>query len=66
MKLFGKNRKGRPECATQPRTRTLPTKAEKRLQKRIEHHNAIMRRPTHKPMGPETGGYRRPGSRQLS
>lgn len=62
MKLFKKNRKGRPENTCEPRKRTLPTKAEALLQKRIEHHNTIMRRPTHKPMGPETGGYKRPGS----
>lgn len=63
MRLFKKNRaKGhKPERTCQPRKRTLPTKSEKRLQKRIEGYNAWMR--VYK--GPE-GGYTRPGSLQLS
>jgi len=52
-----------PRDSSLPRKFTAPaTRAERRLQKRIEFHNAVMRRPTHKPMGPETDGYRRPGS----
>lgn len=65
MRINGKNRRGRPENTCEPRKRTTPTKAEKRLQKRIDGYNETMRRPTHKPMGPETNGYHRPGSRQL-
>lgn len=66
MKLFGKNRKGRPMCSTKERKRTAPTKAERRLQARIESFNAFMRRNIHKPMGPESDGYHRPGSRKTT
>jgi hypothetical protein len=62
MQLFGKRRKRKPECSTKPRKRKAPTKAEARLAKRIASYNATMRLNLRKPMGPETNGYRRPGS----
>lgn len=67
MRINGKNRKGPPDNTCLPRKPTTgKTKAEVRLQRRIEHHNTIMRRGLQKGMGPETRGYRRPGSLQFS
>lgn len=58
----GRRRIGKAECSTKPRRSEEKTKAEKRLQKRIESYNSTMRHATHKPTGPETKGYHRPGS----
>lgn len=51
------------ELTCQPRKRTKPTKAEKRLEKRIEGHNAALRS-----LGTRyvERSYTRPGSLQLS
>lgn len=64
MKLFGKNRRGAPECWTEPRVRTTPTKAERRLDARIQSYNNALK--TMMRPGPNPDGYHRPGSLQSS
>lgn len=66
MKLFGHNRRGRPECATRARKRNGPTKAERRLQRRIESYNAAIRALRSGKIGPDPSSYHRPGSLQSS
>lgn len=58
MKICGKTRKGKPTNTCAPRKRTKPTKAEAKLQKRIESFNATTRGMAN----PKGEGFTRPGS----
>lgn len=64
MRIHGKPGARTNTC--KPRKRTSPTKAERRLEARQNGYSLSMQRKTHKPMGPEMNGYRKPGSLQLS
>lgn len=59
MKINGKNKRGKAKNTAEPRKDTRPTRAEKRLSKRVKDFNATPH--IHSPSA-EANGFHKPGS----